>query len=349
MAYVTAPDDPGAPVLETEPEVLPFSNSGIAGVYPPDSPVAVHGKLKVVGTQLCDEKGSPVQLRGVMFRGLNYEAKFINRETIGYFAREWKIEVMRVAIWPQGARWGNVEEPGYVKNPGLEKYVEDAVRITEEYGIYCIIDWHNLLDGDPNAYREESRAFFKRMTFQYGAKKHVLYEICNEPNGERVTWARFIKPYALYVIPVIRAGDPDSIIIVGTERWSADTHHAAADPLKYKNIMYTFHFYAGTYPLQLTERLSASLKTIPIFCTEWGPTTSTDVCGAAFLDRTTPWMDFLDKKKISWCSYSLSDIRETTSLFRPDTKPSGEWDDSAFTPYGKYVRDRIRLHRLSLR
>src|SRR5512142_1991103 len=38
---------------------LPQANSGVQGAYPPSSPVAIHGKLRVVGTGLQDEGGNP--------------------------------------------------------------------------------------------------------------------------------------------------------------------------------------------------------------------------------------------------------------------------------------------------
>ena len=39
------------------------------------NPVAAHGKLAVVGTQLQDESGQPVQLKGVSSQWLNFESR----------------------------------------------------------------------------------------------------------------------------------------------------------------------------------------------------------------------------------------------------------------------------------
>lgn len=50
----------------------------------------------------------------------------------------------------------------------------------------------------------------------------MLYEICNEPNGN-VTWNDNVKPYAETVIPVIRA-NTNAIILVGSPTWSQDLH-----------------------------------------------------------------------------------------------------------------------------
>ncbi len=340
--FYTEPDETITTSLQVRQEYLPFTNSGVLGIYPEGSPVARHGKLKIVGTQLCDEYGNPVQLRGLYLRGLNYEAKFINYKAISYLSKNWKMDVLRVPLWPAGGHWGSgtgsVIEPGYLDNPALENYIKDAVRITEECGIYCIIDWQILFDGDPNLHKTNAYDFFKRMAFLYGAKKQVIYEICNEPN--HVKWNSSIKPYAEYIIPAIRAGDSNALIIVGTEFWSIDQHHASANPLKYENIMYTSHFYTGE-PLSMTNRISSALTNIAIFCTEWGacisglnPSTPLD------LNNARLWINFLNSKNISWCNYSLSDVPwETTSFLINGTKTDGGWGEADLTRSGKFVRD----------
>ncbi len=54
--------------------------------------------------------------------------------------------------------------------------------------------------------------FFGEMSERYKDSNAVLYEICNEPNGN-VTWNDNVKPYAETVIPVIRA-NTNAIILV---------------------------------------------------------------------------------------------------------------------------------------
>lgn len=81
---------------------------------------------------------------------------------------------------------------------------------------------------------------------KYGKQNNILYEICNEPNGN-VTWAKDIKPYAKKAIKKIRKYDKKNIIIVGTPTWSQDVDVVARSPLKEKNIVYSLHFYAATH------------------------------------------------------------------------------------------------------
>ena len=237
LAVLCACAAPGT-VQADNPSAAPvYTNSGQAGNYPALSPVAVHGKLKVIGTQLCDENGKPVQLRGVSTAGIQWFGQFVNEDAIAWLAKNWKMDVFRVALY--------TIDGGYMKNPSLVSYVNYAVDFCEQSGVYCIIDWHVLNERDPLIYKNYAKDFFKKMAFRNGAKKHVLYEICNEPNGKDVTWAGNIKPYAEYIIPVIRAEDSNAVIIVGSGSWSQNVQDPASDPLKYDNIMYTVHFYAG--------------------------------------------------------------------------------------------------------
>lgn len=64
-----------------------------------------------------------------------------------------------------------------------------------ELDLCVIIDWHILSDGNPNLSKDRAIKFFEAMSRQYKNNPNVLYEICNEPNGD-VTWAIDIKPYA---------------------------------------------------------------------------------------------------------------------------------------------------------
>lgn len=53
--------------------------------------------------------------------------------------------------------------------------------------------------------------------------------------------------YAERVIPIIRANSPNAVVICGTPKWSADFTDVVKDPLTYKNILYTYHFYAASH------------------------------------------------------------------------------------------------------
>ena len=120
----------------------------------------------------------------------------------------------------------------------MEKKIDEGVEYATKAGLYVIIDWHILSDGDPKTYEKQSLAFFKKMAAKYKDHTNVIYEICNEPNGG-TSWAT-IKSYAKKVVKAIRAKDKKAVIIIGTPTWSQDVDLVADSPIKgSKNLMYT--------------------------------------------------------------------------------------------------------------
>lgn len=118
---------------------------------------------------------------------------------------------------------------------------------TAEYNGYCT-------GGD----KEYLKEFFAQMALKYADNNNVIYEICNEPNGG-TSWED-IKNYAGQVIPVIRQYDKDSVIIVGTPNWSQYVNQAAESPISgYENIMYSFHFYAGTHKEDMRQNVQNAI------------------------------------------------------------------------------------------
>ena len=187
---------------------------------------------------------------------------------------------------------------------------------------------------------EEAEAFFDFMAARYGDNPAVIYEICNEPNGN-VTWERDVKPYAQRVIPIIRTRAPQSVILVGSTTWSQDIHVAARSPLEGENLMYTLHFYAGTYGETLRQRIDSALAAgLPVFVSEWG-TSRADGSGGVFLKESEEWLDFLDQRGISWVNWSLCDKSETSAALRPGTPPEGRWTREDLSESGRFVFSRF--------
>ena len=202
---------------------------------------SVCGKLSVKGTQLVDKNGNAVQLRGVSTHGLAWFPQYVNEDLFRELRQEWKANVIRLAMY-------TAESGGYCTDgdkESLKELVKRGVSYAAAQDLYVIVDWHILSDNNPNQYKEEALSFFGEMSRELSAYENVLYEICNEPNGG-TSWGE-IKAYAEEVIPVIRAGAPDAVILVGTPHWCQEAGQAAADPIAgYGNVMYTLHFYAAT-------------------------------------------------------------------------------------------------------
>lgn len=291
-----------------------------------------NGWLQVSGTQLCNEAGEPVVLRGMSSHGIHWFGQFTSSQAIANMAG-YGANLFRVAMY--------TGEGGYLSQPeAVKAKTVAAVDAAIKNDLYVILDWHILSDGDPLAHVEEAERFFSEMARRYRDTPNVIYEICNEPNGN-VTWAGNVKPYAQRVIRAIRAQSPRAVILVGSPTWSQDIHLAAADPLEGENLMYTLHFYAGTHSEQLRARIDGALaKGLPIFVSEWG-TSRADGSGGVFLDESKVWLDFLERRGISWCNWSLCDKNETSAALRPGTPPEGPWDQNDLTDSGRFVFSRF--------
>src|SRR5690606_22859030 len=61
-----------------------FISTNLLAQYPAGSPVAINGKLSVIGTQLSNECGNPVQLRGMSSHGVQWYGNCVNTSSLDY-------------------------------------------------------------------------------------------------------------------------------------------------------------------------------------------------------------------------------------------------------------------------
>ncbi len=293
-------------------------------------------KLHVDGIHLVNEKNEPVQLKGISTHGLAWFPEYVNKECFHELRTEWGCEIIRLAMYTQ-------ENMGYTTKNGdpekLKALIDTGVELCTEEGMYALIDWHILSDGNPNMHKDEAIAFFDEMSEKYKDHDNVLYEICNEPNN--VQWDK-IKAYAEEVIPVIRKNDPDSVIIVGTPSWSKLVQAPTYDPLEFENVMYTLHFYAETHKQSLrNDALDAMSKGIPIFVTEYGISDSSGK-GIANTEEGDRWTEFLDEHQISSCCWNLSNKDETCALIRPECSKTSGFTDEDLTDSGRWLKKYLQ-------
>ena len=305
--------------------------------------VQMNGALQVKGIQLCNESGKPVQLKGFSTSGLMHYPQCITYDALKSIRDFWGGTVVRAAMYV--ADYGNKRD--YNLDPQFNKTIIDSVVCwSERLGIYCIIDWHILRIGDPND-REYAGAapFFDEMSKKYASKKHVLYEICNEPSGSGIGWDT-IAFYANRIIPIIHKNAPGAVILIGTPNWCQNLNQV--DPSKLidrKNVMYTFHFYAATHNY-LFPIFFEHIHRIPVFITEWGPCESSGN-GVVNFPTAEKFADAMrmhilngDTVRISWCNYSYVDKNETSASLQPESCTNCQWDN--MTPTGFFVREYMK-------
>ncbi|MFI1988776.1 cellulase family glycosylhydrolase [Actinoplanes sp. NPDC020271] len=303
------------------------------------TPLAINGQLKVCGTNLCNASGKKIQLRGVSSHGIHWFPGCYPGSALDALATDWNADLFRIAMY--------VQEGGYESDPsGQTSRVNSLVDAAEARGMYALIDFHLLNPGDPNYNLARAKEFFAKVAARNADKKNVIYEIANEPNG--VSWAS-IKSYAEQVIPVIRANDPDGIVIVGTRGWSSlgvsegsSSAEIVGNPVNASNIMYAFHFYAASHKDNYRAEVTSAAARLPLFVTEFG-TVSASGDGAVDTAGTTAWLDLLDKLKISYANWNFADKSEGSSILKPGACASGTFSGTGvLTESGRLIRSRIR-------
>lgn len=328
----TVPATVAPTTATTAPTTVPSASSAPQKPSKGLAVPSVSGKLCVNGTQLTDSNGNAVQLRGISTHGIAWFPDYINEACFRQLREEWNVNVIRLAMYTE-------EYGGYCSGGSkeqLKQLIHEGVSYAAAQDMYVIIDWHILSDGNPNRHIAEASAFFQEMSKKYADCNHVIYEICNEPNGG-TDWKE-IKVYAEKIIDIIRSNDKDAVILVGTPNWSQYVDQAAESPItKYDNIMYTLHFYAATHTDSLRNTMTAAIqKGLPIFVSEYG------ICdasgnGAINEAQANQWIDTMDSYGISYVAWNLSNKAETSAIFRSECQKTSDFKESDLSSSGKWL------------
>lgn len=308
-----------------------------------NTPVAAHGQLSVKGNHIVDKNGKVFKIKGMSTHGIMWEdyGNVLSYNNLKVLRDDWKINTIRIAMYTQ--EWG-----GYTTGSDFAKQAKQKVMTgvenAKKLGMYVIIDWHILSDGDPRTHQSEAVKFFTEMSKKYGKYNNVIYEICNEPNSG-VTWTGGIKSYCQTVVRAIRKYDKKAIIVCGTGTWSQDIDQVLGNRLGDKNCVYALHFYANTHTDWLRDRLKKCYNSgLPVLVTEFG---TCDASGNGGYNeyQTKEWLKLLDSLKVGYINWSLSDKQETASVFKPNTDLNNiRAGTSQLTDSGKLIRAWFRAH-----
>lgn len=295
------------------------------------SPVSANGRLQVKGAQIVNKNGKAFVIKGVSMHGLAWFPQYVQKKS---FASLKKLGANTVRLPIYTEEYGGYCSGGNKKQ--LKKLVDKGVKAATELGMYVIIDWHILQDGNPLQHKKAAKKFFKEIAKKYAKRNNVLFEICNEPNGGGGSWTN-IRKYAKTVIKTIRSVNKKAIIIVGTPTWSQDVDVAAKNPLKGKNIAYAFHFYAATHKEYLREKLKVAVKAgLPIVVTEFG---ISEASGNGTVDTKegNKWIKLLNRYKIGRVCWNLSNKAENSALLKASCKKTSGWKKSDLSKQGRWL------------
>ncbi len=313
-----------------------------------DTPIARHGKLQVCDKSLCDKNGEVVQLKGMSSHGIQWFGlgNCLTDGSLDALAYDWNADILRIATY--------VQEGGYETDP--EKFTNDVHELIEmatERGMYALVDWHQLTPGDPNYNTDLAKQFFTDIATRHKDKTNIIYDIANEPNN--VSWS-LIRDYALELMPVIRAIDPDAVIFVGTAGWGTFGHtdgdspwDVIDNPIDIDNIMYTFHFYAASpsgddAKEAYREALRTAATHLPVFVTEFGTQESTGG-GPNDFDSAEEWMTLLNDLNIGWTNWNFGDSQGSSDVWKEGHCQNGnqnDWSSNNLKEAGKWIRDKMR-------
>lgn len=292
--------------------------------------------LSVKGSQLVDESGQAVQLRGISTHGIAWFPDYINQDMIMQLSTDWGANLLRIAMYTD-------ENGGYCTDGDkgkLKQLILDGVEYAKQADMYVIVDWHILHDSNPLTHKAEALQFFREMTEKLKGEKHVLYEICNEPNSG-CSWED-IKTYANEVIPVIRENAPEAVILVGTPTWSQEIEKPQNDPITgYDNIMYTLHFYAATHKEDLRSKMVNAVEAgTPVFVSEYGLCDASGN-GGNDLGQAQSWIDTMDQHGISYAVWSFCNKEETSALIASSCRKTSGFTREDLSESGKWIMDML--------
>ncbi len=303
----------------TDPSAAPTDSPAPAS---PGAPRPLH----VDGTALRDDAGNTVRLTGMSSHGLLWYPEYANSSALRTL-KSCGANVFRVAVYADDSGGGCVQRP-----EDSLKLACLAIENVISEDMYVIVDWHVLSEKNPWNSQWAAVIFFHEISSRYGDCPNVIYEICNEPNGD-TTWDD-IYSYAESVIPVIRENAPDSVIIVGTPQYSYKTEDVIAKPLPYDNLMYAFHFYSGLHDEHYKDLFDSCEKSgVPVFVSEWG--VSENSAGRPAIYQAQQFIQELDRRGISWAAWSLSNKDEIYSAIKPDCTKLGGWTEDDLTEPGR--------------
>ena len=289
---------------------------------------SVNGKLHVQGTGLYDEAGTQVVLRGASTHGLTWFPQFVNNGLFKQLSTEWNTNLIRLAMYSDDYVHGDRQKNLEVLRKGVQYAIDNDM--------YVMVDWHILTDNNPNENLAEAINFFNMMAKEYANVPNVIFEICNEPNGD-CTWED-IKEYANIIIPVIRRHKPDALILIGTPNYDREIQEPARDPVNFENVMYSFHFYATSHKGESLSKLREVVSGgTPIFITESGLCEASGD-GKIDLESVKLWYALMDSLQLSYTIWSLSNKEEESAMVLSDSRATDSLAESDLSLSGLYAR-----------
>ncbi len=299
----------------TEPSTQPSYHAWWNDRFPRQRPLRDAKKLpkiKAVGNHFVDPDGKTILFRGVATSDpdkLDHQGHW----NLEYFQhiKDLGTTLVRIPVHP--IAW---------RQRGADEYLpllDQGVQWCTDLDMHVIIDWHTIgnlkteLFQDPmyDTTQKETFGFWRTIARHYNGNNTIaFYELFNEPTTFRgqlgaCSWADW-KTICEQEIGLIRAYDPNTIVLVGGFDWAYDLTPVHEQPINADNIGYTVHPYANKRPQpwepKWEEDFGFVASTYPVIATEFGfgLRGSQTVTDDAYGNRITR---YLESKGISWVAW----------------------------------------------
>ncbi len=319
----------------------------VAALTNPGNGVKAYGQLAVKNGKLVSEQGVVVSLRGLSSHGLNWYPEYTNASAMATL-KKYGANVFRIAMYTD-------QSGGYAYEPEQnKKHMYMAIENVLSQDLYAIVDWHVMRDENPLVHIELAKQFFKEVSAHYAGHEGIIYEICNEPNGN-TTWEDICK-YAQEIIPIIRENSPEAIILVGTPNYSSDLSAPMEAPLEYENIMYSYHKYINILKADMYDAglLGKAMQVgFPVFVSEWGLAygdleSENGECyngEELHMEQAYEFVRYMGEHDLSWCGWSLSNKSEPRSMIRSECNKLSGWTQEDMTLGGWFMAQALMYYR----
>jgi len=305
--------------------------------------------IAVKGNKFVDPQGNTILFRGLSISDpdkLEMQGHW-NREHF-VKVKEMGTRVVRIPIHP--VAWRERTPAEYLK------LLDQAVEWATGLEMYVMLDWHsigNLTTGlfqDPmyDTSLQETYNFWRVMARHFAGHNTVaFYELFNEPTTFReqlgpVSWDEW-KKINENLIAVIRAYNPQAIVLVAGFDWAYDLTPLRLAPINAEAVAYVTHPYSNKRPRpwepKWEEDFGFAASKYPVVATEFGgfgPPRQ----GAAPAPSDPPQapygpaiIKYLEIKGISWLVW----------CFDPEWGPTliSNWD-YALTPSGEFAKKAMQ-------
>jgi hypothetical protein len=212
----------------------------------------------------------------------------------------------------------------------MDRYLDREVSLCAQNGMYAIIDHHEFYD-TASVTHDRMMNFWRAVSARYAGYDHVIYELFNEPH--QGTWPPLTALYE-EATDIIRANDPDAVVIANGLQWGYDIHYALTDPVARPNVAYGTHPYPGKFNLGDRNAMRNAWdygfgdvsEIYPVIVTEvgWTPDGSGREWDASNEEFGTYFMQYLREKDIGYSILGFTNgfCCNLLSTLDPDYTPS---------------------------